>query len=185
MTEARTSLRADARRNRQAVLDAARELFTERGDGVQIDEIAERARVGVGTLYRHFSDKQSLLAAIVASRFAAMTAVARAAEQLDDPGEAFRALLMGYLESAEGDAAFRFALLGPQEPDWHEINAEKQQFAEIVERIIRRAADAGHLRHDVTGNDFVLLTRGAMANMTGERDWRRHVALLLDGIRAQ
>src|SRR6185437_4641924 len=101
MTDAQAPMRADARRNRQAVLDAARDLFAERGDAVQMDEIAERARLGVGTLYRHFADKRALLAAIVGYRFAVMTTVARTAEQLDEPWEAFRSLLVGYLESAE------------------------------------------------------------------------------------
>lgn len=184
MTEAEVRMRADARRNRRAILDAARDLFTERGDVVQIDEIAERAGVGVGTLYRHFSDKKALLAAIVGSRFEAMTAVARAAEQVEDPGESFRALLLGYLETAETDAAYRLAVLGAEEPDWQEINAEKEQFGVIVERILGRAIDAGYLRDDITSTDFVLLTRGAMANMTRGRNWRRHVELLLEGIRA-
>ena len=185
MTDAQAPMRADARRNRQAVLDAARDLCAERGDAVQMDEIAERARLGVGTLYRHFADKRALLAAIVGYRFAVMTTVARTAEQLDEPWEAFRSLLVGYLESAEQDAAFRFAVLGPEEPDWNEINAEKQAFAEIVERIILRAIDARRLRPDFSGDDFVLITRGAMANMTGGRDWRRHVDLVLDGIRTE
>ena len=177
--------RADARRNRQAILEAARALFSERGDAVQIDEVAERAQVGVGTLYRHFSAKGSLLAAIVGDRFEQMTALARAAEEIDDPGEAFRALLTGYLEAAEADAAYRFAVLGPQEPDWDEINVEKQQFAEVVERIMGRAVEDDELRPGLIGDDFVLITRGAMANMGNGRDWRRHVELLLDGIRPQ
>jgi AcrR family transcriptional regulator len=175
-------LRADARRNREAVLDAAGELFAQRGDAVQMDEIAERAGLGVGTLYRHFADKQALLAAIIGRRFEAMTALARAADETEDPWTAFETLLHGYLEAAQADAAFRFALLGPEEPRWSDIAAEKTDFAEITERVVRRAADAGHLRADFSAQDFTLITRGAMANMTGTGDWRRYVTLLLDGI---
>src|SRR3954471_11713870 len=116
MTAPERSLRADARRNREAVLDAAGELFAQRGDAVQMDEIAERAGLGVGTLYRHFADKQALLAAIIGRRFEAMTALARAADETEDPWSAFETLLYGYLESVEADAAFRYALLGPAEP---------------------------------------------------------------------
>ena len=184
MTAAERSLRADARRNRESVLDAAGELFAERGDAVQMDEIAERAGLGVGTLYRHFADKQALFAAIIGRRLQAMTALARAADEAGDPWAAFEMLLYGYLESAQADAAFRFALLGPDEPSWNDIVAEKTDFWTITERIVRRAIDVGRLREDFSADDFVLITRGAMANMTGSRDWRRHVTLLLEGIRA-
>jgi AcrR family transcriptional regulator len=184
MATRKPPLRADARRNRDAVLDAASELFARRGESVQMDEIAERAGLGVGTLYRHFADKQALLAAIIARRFEAMTTLARTAEQIEDPWTAFETLLFGYLESAEPDAAFRLALLGAQEPNWDEIEAEKTAFAQIVERILRRAVDAGFLRADLRADDFVLITRGAMANMTATGDWRRHLTLQLEGIRA-
>ncbi|MEU7841597.1 helix-turn-helix domain-containing protein [Micromonospora sp. NPDC049114] len=183
MTAPDRSLRADARRNREAVLDAASELFAQRGDAVQMDEIAERAGLGVGTLYRHFADKKSLLAAIIGRRFAAMTTLARAAEAVEDPWTAFETLLLDYLAAAQTDAAFRFALLGPAEPHWADIVAEKKEFAAIADRIAQRAVAAGRLRADFLADDFVLITRGAMANMTGTGDWRRHVALLLDGIR--
>lgn len=183
MTAPERPLRADARRNREAFLDAAGELFAQRGDAVQVDEIAERAGLGVGTLYRHFADKQALLAAIIGRRFEAITTLACAADATEDPWTAFEKLLYGYLESAQADAAFRFALLGPGEPRWTDIAAQKTDFSVITERIVRRAVDAGCLRDDVDARDFVLITRGAMANMSGTGDWRRHVALVLDGIR--
>ncbi|GLY92503.1 TetR/AcrR family transcriptional regulator [Actinoallomurus iriomotensis] len=183
MTTRDHSLRADARRNRETILDAASELFARRGDSVQMDEIAERAGLGVGTLYRHFTDKQALRAAIIGRRFEAMTSLARTAEQIEDPWTAFETLLYRYLESAEPDAAFRFALLGPQEPSWDDIDAEKTAFAAIAESIVRRAVDAGRLRPDFRASDFILITRGAMANMTGTGDWRRHLTLQLEGIR--
>ncbi|MBP0455896.1 TetR/AcrR family transcriptional regulator [Streptomyces montanisoli] len=176
-------LRADARRNRESVLDAAGELFAQRGDAVQMDEIAERAGLGVGTLYRHFADKRALLAAIIGRRFEAMTALARAADEAEEPWAAFETLLYGYLEAAQADAAFRFAILGPEEPSWHDIAAEKADFSAITDRIVRRAVAAGRLREDFRAEDFVLVTRGAMANMTADDAWRRHVALVLDGIR--
>src|SRR3954470_4211003 len=100
MTAPERPLRADARRNRESVLDAAGDLFARHGDAVQMDEIAERAGLGVGTLYRHFADKRALVAAIIGRRFEAMTALARTAEQDPDPWAAFEALLLGYLGSA-------------------------------------------------------------------------------------
>ncbi|HEY3561563.1 MAG TPA: helix-turn-helix domain-containing protein [Kribbella sp.] len=183
MTSRERPLRADAKRNRDAVIDAAGELFAQRGDGVQMDEIAERARLGVGTLYRHFSDKQALIAAIIGRRFEAMTALARSADEIPDAWTAFETLLYGYLESALTDAAFRFALLGPEKPDWNEIEQEKAEFSTVTEGIVRRAVEAGHLREDFSSEDFILITRGAMATMTGAGDWRRYVELVLEGIR--
>jgi hypothetical protein len=114
-----------------------------------------------------------------------MTALARAADEAGDPWAAFATLLYGYLESAQADAAFRFALLGPDEPRWKDIVAEKADFSSITERIVRRAVAAGCLREDFRADDFILVTRGAMANMAGSRDWRRHVTFLLEGIRGQ
>ncbi|MFI7388145.1 TetR/AcrR family transcriptional regulator [Streptomyces sp. NPDC049813] len=183
MTTREPSLRADARRNREAILDAASDLFARRGESVQMDEIAERAGLGVGTLYRHFADKQALRAAIIGRRFEAMTGLARSAEQIEDAWEAFETLLHGYLESVQPDAAFRLALLGPHEPSWEAIDAAKSAFRTIVDRVVRRAVDAGHLRADFQASDFILITRGAMANMTGGQDWRRFLVLQLDGVR--
>lgn len=183
MTASQRTPRADARRNRETVLDAASELFARRGDSVQMDEIAERAGLGVGTLYRHFADKQALRAAIIGRRFEEIADLARTAEAQEDPWMAFETLLYGYLESAEPDAAFRFALLDREEPNWGDIEAEKSAFATVVERIVRRAVDAGSLRADFRADDFILVTRGALANMAGSGEWRRYLTLQLEGIR--
>lgn len=177
-------MRADARRSRAAILAAAGELFAARGGDVGMDEIAERAGLGMGTLYRHFATKQGLLTAIVGQRLVGITEQARAAAQLPDPGHAFDTLLLGYLESAQGDAAFRYAILGPEQTRWDELAEQKAEFAAIAQRVIARAVDAGHVRGDLTLTDFVQVTRGAMANMhPSDDDWRRHVTLVVEGIR--
>ncbi|PKI91648.1 TetR/AcrR family transcriptional regulator [Actinomycetales bacterium SN12] len=183
MAAAERPLRADARRNRDAVLDAAAELFAQDGESVQMDQIATRAGVGVGTLYRHFADKQALRAAIIGRRFEAMTHLASEAEKQDDAWTAFETLLYGYLESVEPDTAFRFSILSADEPTWADIEDEKKAFRTIMTRICRRAVDAGHLRADFGAEDFILITRGAMANMSGHGGWRRHVMLQLEGVR--
>jgi len=183
MTASERPLRADAQRNREAILQAAGELFGERGDEAQIEEIAAHAGLGVGTVYRHFADKQALVAAIVARRFEAATELARAAEAIDDPGEAFARLLDEYLRSVSSDSAFRRALLGPEEPRWEAIALHKAAFRDVVARIVARAVEGGVVRSDFGVDDFVLVTRGVMANMDGG-DWRRHLAIQLDGIRS-
>jgi len=178
-------MRADARRSHEAILAAAAKLFAAHGSEVQMPQIAEHAGVGMGTMYRHFATKQALLAAIIARRFTAMIELARAAEQVTDPGTAFETLLRSYLEAAEQDAAFRYAILGPDRKDWAQLAEQKTQFADIARRILQRAVDAGRVRSDLSFEDFVLITRGAMANMNpGDDDWRRHLTLTLEGIRA-
>jgi AcrR family transcriptional regulator len=177
-------MRADARRSRDAIVSAASDLFAERGSEVQMDEIAERAGLGTGTLYRHFATKQVLLAAIIGRRFVAMTELARAAAEIEDPSRSFESLLVSYLEAAERDAAFRYAILGPEKTKWAEIAEQKAEFAEIAQRIILRAVQTGQVRTDLTFTDFVLITRGAMANMNpADNDWRRHLALMLEAVR--
>lgn len=183
MTVPDRPLRADAQRNREAILAAAGELFGERGDEAQIEEIAAHAGLGVGTVYRHFADKQALVTAIVARRFDAATELARQADGLADAGQAFEELLYGYLESVSADSAFRRALLGPEEPRWDAIGPQKTAFREVVARIVDRAVDAGILRADFDADDFVLMTRGAMANMPDGPAWRRQLQLQLEGVR--
>lgn len=181
MATADTARRADARRNRDAVIDAAGALFAERGDDVQMGEIAQRAGLGVGTLYRHFADKQSLRAAIIGRRFEAMAELARSCAQAEDAGEAFESLLLGYLSEAEKDVAFRVALLSPTPAHWDDIEQQKESFSAAVSEVVDRAVTEGHLRADFTAADFILVTRGTIANMTEEGDWRRHLTLQLEG----
>jgi AcrR family transcriptional regulator len=189
MAEDDRPLRADARRNREKIMASALELFASRGHDAQMEEIAAHSGLGMGTLYRHFPSKQALLTAMVAERFRGMADLARAAEQITDPGESFEALLRSYLEAAEGDASFQLALMGSGDVEWAGIRQEKAEFAEIVSRIIERAVAAGAVRADLTFSDFPLLARGVMSTMyfkpTGKSDWRRHLELTLDSVMAR
>lgn len=189
MTETERPLRADARRNRELILASAGELFAQRGRDAQMPEIAEHCGLGLGTLYRHFPTKEALLAAIVSQRFEHLAEVTRAADQISNPGAAFEALLVGYIESAEGDSAFQLALLGSEEREWGGLDDKKAEVRAIVTRIIDRAIAAGEVRPDLTFADFPVLVTGLMATMyfrpSPEADWRRHLVLQLDGIRAR
>jgi AcrR family transcriptional regulator len=180
-------LRADARRNRERILDSAGELFARLGHQAQMEDIAAHSGLGMGTLYRHFPNKQALLTAIVGERFRGMADLARAAEEIGDPGAAFEKVLRGYLEAAHGDASFQLALMNPGDVRWEGLEKEKAEFAEIVTRIIDRAVAAGKVRDDLTFADFPTLARGVISTMyfktSGSSDWRRHLQLTLDGIR--
>ena len=190
MTETERPLRADARRNREKIMASAAELFARLGTEAQMDQIAEHSGLGLGTLYRHFPTKEALLAAIVTRRFEDLADLARAAEQIDDPGEAFDTLLRSYLESAVGDAGLQLALLGSGGGQPDGAPAKKGEFRTIVSRIIDRAIAAGTVRADLTVADFPIIICGIMSTMYykpggTEDDWRRHLALVLDGIRAK
>jgi AcrR family transcriptional regulator len=180
-------LRADARRNRERILDDAGRLFAENGPAVQMDEIAEQSGLGMGTLYRHFPTKQALVAAIVARRLGFMTEAAKEAAALPDAAAAFHALLHGYLESAAGDAAYRWSVLGPEPIDWDEVDDAKRQFRKVANAVIAHAIEAGYIRPDFDFRDFVLVTRGVMANMsnTTPGNWERAFNLIETGIRCR
>lgn len=187
MSETQEPLRADARRNRKRIMVAAGELFARLGRDAQMEQIAAHSGLGMGTLYRHFPNKQALLTAIVQERFQDMTSLAQVAEQISDPLEAFEAIFRGYLEAAEGDAAFQLAMLG-SDLEWEGVKEQKAAFGEVVTRIIDRAVAAGVVRSDLTWDDFPVLANGVMATMyfrPGDNpDWRRHLELLLGGVRA-
>jgi AcrR family transcriptional regulator len=180
-------LRADARRNRERIMLAAGELFARMGQDVQMEQIAVHAGLGMGTLYRHFPNKQALLTAIVAARFRGMSDLALAAEEIGDPRAAFEALLRTYLEAAEGDAGFQLAILGFRDLEWDGIRQQKVELVDSITRIIDRAVAAGVVRSDLTFEDFPVLTCGVMSTMyfkpNGNGDWRRHLDLVLDGVR--
>jgi AcrR family transcriptional regulator len=176
-------LRADARRNRERILDAARCACAEHGASVQIDDVARGAGVGVGTVYRHFPTKQALIEALVAEKYRTAVENARAALEIDDPWESFADLLRRNAEMMARDATLRDALtrLGPDAAQAPEGRAELE---ELGGRIMARAQAAGVLRDDVGVDDISLLMSGLGASMSrpGEA-WRRHLELLLDGLR--
>jgi AcrR family transcriptional regulator len=183
MTASHPPRRADAQRNRETILTTAGRMVAEQGDTVQMDEVAKQSSLGLGTLYRHFPTKAALLAAIVARRFEGMTGLARVAASIEEPREAFRALVRTYLEAADQDAGFRLAMLGQEQFDWADLAGQKEAFVSTAEPIIARAVKAGYLRSDFGMKDFILITRGVMTNMTPNNDWRRHLELSLEGVR--
>jgi len=99
-------LRADARRNREKVLAAARAVFSEQGVDAQMDDVARRADVGVGTVYRHFPTKEALLNALSDELFAVVAVYTRNLLTLDDPWEAFTRAMWFGAEKTAGDRAF-------------------------------------------------------------------------------
>src|SRR3954464_3294276 len=177
-------LRADARRNRERILGAARAVCAEQGSNVQIDDVARIAGVGVGTVYRHFPTKDALIEALVAEKFRITIENLRAALEIEDPWEAFCAGLRTSAEVMAADAGLRDALirLGPAA---RHSDADRAELFAVAGALIDRAQAAGVRGDDVTVDDVGALMAGFCTSMAHPGlDWLRHLDVLLDGLRA-
>ncbi len=180
-------LRRDAQRNLERILDAARQAFAEDGIEVGVDEIARRAGVGVGTLYRRFPTKEALIDAIVARRADEIAALVDAAEAQEDPWEGVVLFFGGILERHARDRGFK-ALIADRMVATGKPTLRERVRPQLV-AIIARAQAAGTLRDDITAEDVTVMLWGAgrAVEITGDIApdyWRRHLGILLDGLRA-
>jgi AcrR family transcriptional regulator len=181
-------LRADARRNRERVLTAARAVFSEQGREAQMDDVARRAMVGVGTVYRHFPTKEALIDALVLDSFARILAVAK--EQLareDDPWDALVQTIWTSAETLAGNRAVS-EVMAEDPGSIHIDEVIQQQMGEAMTTLMERAQAAGALRPDVIVDDLVMVICGiggaTRKPHTCPGAWRRHVAIVIDGMRA-
>lgn len=181
-------LRADARRNRERILESARAVFAEHGPDAQMDDVAHQAGVGVGTVYRHFPTKEALLAELLREKFRLFSARARDALVQDgEPFAVFEELLRRNAETTASDAAVQHALAGAGEHIWKQAQAEQQELLAITGELIARARRAGTIRQDADANDIAMLMCGVCATMGAKPgfDWRRHLDLVIDMLRAR
>jgi AcrR family transcriptional regulator len=178
-------LRADARRNRERILLAAREAFGEKGEAAQMDDVAAQAGVGVGTVYRHFPTKTALIGALVAQKFAEFAENARQAQEIEDPWEAFATTFRRNADLMAKDAGVQYVLMNTPNVLEH-IAAEKADLDDAMSKLMRRAKRAGVLRKDFEMHDFGMVMCGLCSTMGGPAgfNWRRHVDILLDGLHA-
>jgi AcrR family transcriptional regulator len=183
-TPSERPLRADARRNRERIVDAARAVFARQGGDAQIDDIARAAHVGVGTVYRHFPHKEALLGELLAEHFRLMADNAERALEIDEPWEAFAWLLRTNAQFCAGEIGVQQALArGPDA--WAYAAPEIDRLRETATKLIVRAQRAGVMRQDFVVDDIPMLMTGLSATMaTPGYDWRRHLELILAGIRA-
>jgi AcrR family transcriptional regulator len=178
-------LRADARRNRAKVMAAARAAFAERGIDAQMDDVAQRAHVGVGTVYRHFPTKEALFVALLEDTFARVAERSRHALEDDDPWQAFARMMWDAGESLAGDRALTEAMQADlsTEPCPGQV-----ELADITTELMHRAQAAGAMRPDAMLDDIPMLMCGiGTANCkphTVPNAWRRHLAIVIDGLRA-
>ncbi len=177
-------LRADAQRNRIRVLEAAEAVFAAEGLSVPIDVIAEKAGVGVGTLYRHFPTKEKLFEAIVIERIATLAAEARCRLNSEDAGTAF----FGFLEHLVAESGSKrdliMALAGAG-VEFEVVAADaKQELSSAIEGLLTRAQQAGAVRSDVTAAVVMSLVGGTCvaADHPGSEP-AAMLAIVCDGLR--
>jgi AcrR family transcriptional regulator len=181
-------LRADAQRNLVRVLDAAREVFAEQGIDAPVTEIADRAGVGVGTIFRRFPTKDDLLVAVVEQRTQQLIEAADLALESPDPGAALR----GFMETATA--------MQISDVCWCEAGAdlfEREGIRELTDVLVGKigelltsAQTAGQIRSDVRALDIPVLLMavaksGLMLEDAVPGAWKRYLAIILDGLRPE
>ncbi len=177
-------LRADAARNREAVLSAARDVFAEAGLDAPLEEIARRAGVGIGTLYRRFPTREQLVSAALLDKITDYAAAAEQALAEPDPWAGFAGFVRQICGMQAGDRGLADLLLITLAPS-EELEVIRARANRAMIRLIDRAKDAGRLRTDMAGEDLLLMLIGnsaiaAVAGRDAPRALPRFVALMLD-----
>ncbi|MGX6448440.1 TetR/AcrR family transcriptional regulator, partial [Patulibacter sp. S7RM1-6] len=185
--------RADALRNRERVLAAAQDAFAEAGPDVAVAEIARRAGVGAGTLFRHFPSKDDLLVAVLERTFDGMQDLLDRAMALDDPWEGIVLALTLTAEQQACDRTFLEAV-GPALFGQEVFRERNARMLERLGELLRRAQDAGQVRDDLAPEDLPFIvaavggaTEKCPAGVGGVAPdlWRRYLCVVLDGLRPE
>jgi AcrR family transcriptional regulator len=177
-------LRADARRNRARILEAARLVFASQGLDAQMDDVARRAEVGVGTVYRHFPTKERLLRDLVRERLLAVAVLADAALAREDAWAGFCELMWGAAEINAHDRLFSEAMATREDVA---LLVAECGLAGRIDELMARARHQGGLRPDAGLGDIRLAMcgLGAVVRACPEPGmWHRYLSLVLDGLRA-
>jgi AcrR family transcriptional regulator len=153
--------RSDSLRNRARILEAAEEIFGSEGIAVPVDRIAERAGVGVGTLYRHFPNKEDLFEAIVLQHFRRILEEARSIEASAEPGQALYSLLSNVVAVANEKRDLAEALAGAGIDFKASAGELKNALDACLQQLLARAQAVGDIRDDVTFGDLMGLVSGA------------------------
>ncbi|MGW0503360.1 TetR/AcrR family transcriptional regulator [Micromonospora sp. NPDC003241] len=180
-------LRRDARRNREALLVAARQAFAEAGLEASLEQVARRAGVAIGTLYRHFPTRTDLVEAVFMEKVRAWEELGLRAAEVDDAWEGFRLYLETTCELQADDWGFD-DLARAHVVSSSVLDEAHRRMGQLAARILERAQRQGAVRADVTAEDlaFVIWSHSGIARATRDiapRVWRRHLYLMLDAFR--
>jgi AcrR family transcriptional regulator len=183
-------MRADAQRNYQRLLSAANAVFIERGaDDVSLEEIARRAGVGIGTLYRHFPNRQALLEAVYRDQVEALSARADELLDSDAAGDALEAWLRALLAFSRTKHSMMSALLATIGKDSELVSSCSIAIVDAAGTLLKRAQAAGVVRADADAGDLIRLMHAvSLATQRAPSDpgqTDRMLGLILDGLRPQ
>jgi AcrR family transcriptional regulator len=177
------AMRADARRNREKVLSAARQVMARKGLDAQMEEIARRAGVGVGTVYRHFPTKEDLVEALAGARFERLAELARDALEKEDPWAAFEEFMRSAAKIQAGDLALSEVLTS--RPEMMQRGAEAVGMLDLTAEIMERAKASGELRSDAHPTDVPMMMCALAGTCRSPKmDPKRYIAIVIDGLRA-
>ncbi|HEX6711929.1 MAG TPA: helix-turn-helix domain-containing protein [Thermoleophilaceae bacterium] len=175
--------RADARRNRERVVTAARRCMARKGLDAGMEEIARGAGVGVGTVYRHFPTKDDLVEALALERFERLRDLALAAMEADDPLAAFERFIRDAARIQTDDRALSEVLVS--RPETMMRAAESVGMLDLTDAVLKRAQKAGMVRKDADARDIpMLMCALAGTYRTPHADVERYLGIMLDGLRA-
>jgi AcrR family transcriptional regulator len=182
-------MRADAQRNYARLLDAASAAFVEHGaDDVSLEEIARRAGVGIGTLYRHFPTRQALLEAVYRDQVESLNARAEQLREAESPGDALADWMRALVRFSSTKRSMTSALLATLGTNSELLSSCSQVICGAAESLLARAQQAGVVRPDADARDLIRLVHAVniateKAPDPGQAD--RMLALILDGLRPQ
>jgi len=183
-------LRRDAQRNREAIVEAARQVFCDQGLEAPLEQIARHARVGIATLYRRFPSRAALLDAVLTVDLQAHIDAAEHALAIDDPWDGFAFYLEQSCRLQASDRGLN-DVMGMRFPRATAVEAAKARLFELLGQVVDRAQQSGQLRADLTLEDLAFLNWAnarilPAVRAAGAPDaWRRPLGLLLDGLRAE
>jgi AcrR family transcriptional regulator len=180
-------LRADARRNREAVIAASKKLFADQGLDAQMPDIAKAAKVGVGTVYRHFPTKDHLIAALARDRFERLAEKMREGIEADDPWEGICDFIR-FAADLQADDRGLCEVMGSR-PEVMNEAALSVGLDKLTDKLVTRAQRSGDLRKDLDWQDIPMIacSMGSVTQATmgpGSGRWPRLVEILIDGLRA-
>jgi AcrR family transcriptional regulator len=171
--------RADAERNRDRILEVAKEAFTQFGAEASLDDIAKHAGVGPGTLYRHFPSREALIEAVYRTEMAKLAAAARSLADTLPPLEALRAWLMLFVDGIATKKVIAPVLNTLVGGASQIFESSRDQIWEAIRLLVKRAIKSGDIRKDLDPLDLLRALIG-VANVASSPDWQQSAKRLVD-----
>src|SRR5277367_1764187 len=171
--------RADAQRNRDRILEVAKQAFTRSGADTSLDDIAKQAGVGPGTLYRHFPTREELLVAVYRTEMEKLAAAEQKLAATMPPIEALRAWLLMFVDAVAAKQIIAAALNTLVGDPKQVFEASHAQIWEVVRALVKRAIKSGDIRKDLDAVDLLRALIG-VANVGSSPDWQQSARRLVD-----